>query len=148
MLTCCSNLLRALDEEASINTKIVQMNLIDKHIIIRSSRAIRCLPLNLNFYNEVKSYGLSAEKVFQNKTVYLSNSSYNFKNKDAIENKFLWLIKIGVLRREVDGQGLTEKVRLTPIGRIILEKEPNLPEQMPTNLELIKNWMDQKILMV
>jgi hypothetical protein len=27
---------------------------------------------------------------------------------------------LGVLRREVDGQGLTERVRLTPMGRDLL----------------------------
>jgi hypothetical protein len=30
------------------------------------------------------------------------------------------LIQLGVLRREVDGQGLTERVRLTPLGRQVL----------------------------
>ena len=43
-----------------------------------------------------------------------------------IENEFLKLIKIGVLRREVDGQGLTSRVRTTPIGRQILESPRDL----------------------
>jgi hypothetical protein len=37
------------------------------------------------------------------------------------EAHFVWLIRLGVLRREVDGQGLTERVRLTPMGRRLLE---------------------------
>lgn len=40
---------------------------------------------------------------------------------DRAEAHFRWLIRLGVLRREVDGQGLTERVRLTPMGRRILE---------------------------
>ena len=48
-----------------------------------------------------------------------------------IENEFLKLIKIGVLRREVDGQGLTSKVRITPIGRQVLESSSNLFKQEP-----------------
>ena len=43
-----------------------------------------------------------------------------------IENEFLKLIKIGVLRREVDGQGLTSKVRITPIGRQVLESSKDI----------------------
>ena len=43
-----------------------------------------------------------------------------------IENEFLKLIKIGVLRREVDGQGLTSKVRITPTGRKVLESRADL----------------------
>ena len=50
-----------------------------------------------------------------------------------IENEFLRLIKIGVLRREVDGQGLTSKVRITPIGRQVLENSSDLFNEQ-TNL--------------
>ena len=49
-----------------------------------------------------------------------------------IENQFLKLIKIGVLRREVDGQGLTSKVRITPIGRQVLENNSDLFNQKTT----------------
>ena len=55
------------------------------------------------------------------------NPEFFFINSSAfIENEFLKLIKIGVLRREVDGQGLTSKVRITPIGRKILESSSDL----------------------
>lgn len=40
---------------------------------------------------------------------------------ERAEAHFRWLIRLGVLRREVDGQGLTERVRLTPMGRRLLE---------------------------
>jgi len=55
-----------------------------------------------------------------------------------IENEFLRLIRIGVLRREVDGQGLTSKVRITPIGRKVLEKNSDLFNQKTT---LINKFM-------
>ncbi len=121
------------------------MDLIDKHIIIRTSRAIKCLSLNSDFYNEVKSRGLSAESVFKKKDMYISKVIFNIKTKESIESNFLWLIKIGVLRREVDGQGLTSKVRLTPLGRLILDEKPDLPNQNPSFLELIKNWTSRKL---
>ena len=115
------------------------MNLIDKHIIIRTTRAIKCLYLNSNFYNEVKLYGLSAETIFHEKELYISDTNLKIKNKESIENSFLWLIKIGVLRREVDGQGLTSKVRLTPLGRLVLENDQNLPNQKASLFELVKH---------
>ena len=43
-----------------------------------------------------------------------------------IENQFLKLIKIRVLGREIDGQGLTSKVCITPKGRQVLENHANL----------------------
>jgi hypothetical protein len=43
----------------------------------------------------------------------------------AAENELLWLIQVGLLRREVDGQGLTNSFRVTPLGR-----------------QLVQNWQD------
>lgn len=38
------------------------------------------------------------------------------------EDHFIWLIRLGVLRREVDGQGLTKRVRLTPFGEEVIRQ--------------------------
>ena len=123
------------------------MDLIDKHIITRSTSAIRCLPLNSDFYKDIQIAGLSAEQVFNNKGRYISKKIFKLKNAEEIEIHFLWLIKIGVLRREVDGQGLTSKVRLTPLGRIILESDPNIPNKKNSLSELFKNWIYRNILL-
>ena len=90
-----------------------------------SNSSLNNIKLNSDFYKEVKKNGLSAEKVFQMKSKYLSNIFHEVRKTKTIEDDFLWLIKIGVLRREVDGQGLTSKVRLTPLGRIVLKNKPN-----------------------
>ena len=73
------------------------------------------------------------------KEKYISKRIFKFKNAEEIEIHFLWLIKIGVLRREVDGQGLTSKVRLTPLGRLVLENDQNLPNQKASLFELVKH---------
>jgi hypothetical protein len=39
----------------------------------------------------------------------------------AAESELLWLIQVGLLRREVDGQGLTDSFRLTPLGRQLVQ---------------------------
>ncbi|GBF82036.1 hypothetical protein AsFPU1_3460 [Aphanothece sacrum FPU1] len=38
-------------------------------------------------------------------------------SEQRVEKELLWLISVGILRREVDGQGITDSFRLTPLGR-------------------------------
>ena len=82
------------------------------------------------------------------KKKYIAENYFKIKNTEIIETRFLQLIKIGVLRREVDGQGLTSKVRVTPLGRLILENKPSLANEKPTLLELAKNWISNELLLV
>ena len=69
---------------------------------------------------------LSAQDVFENKSKYFRQEFMFINSSLFIENEFLKLIKIGVLRREVDGQGLTSKVRITPTGREVIESHADL----------------------
>jgi len=56
------------------------------------------------------------------------------------EDHFIWLIRLGVLRREVDGQGLTERVRLTPLGREVLASwQGEIPAAGP--LLQLQSWL-------
>ena len=114
------------------------MLLIDQKIFIRAQKGIRNCPFNLFLFQSLKEGSLSAQDVFEKKSKYL-NQEFMFINSSLfIENEFLKLIKIGVLRREVDGQGLTSKVRMTPIGREVLKSRSDLFNQKTT---LIKKLM-------
>ena len=111
------------------------MLLIDQKIFKRAKKGIKNCPFNIYLFQSLQKDSLSAQNVFDNKTKYL-NQEFMFINSSLfIENEFLKLIKIGVLRREVDGQGLTSKVRITPIGRQVLE---NGSELFTKKLPLIK----------
>ncbi|WP_413678303.1 Npun_F0494 family protein [Prochlorococcus sp. MIT 0916] len=102
------------------------MLLIDQKIFRRAKKGIRNCPFNLFLFQTLQKGSLSAQNVFEHKAKYL-NQDFMFINSSLfIENEFLKLIKIGVLRREVDGQGLTSKVRITPIGRQVLEDPADL----------------------
>ncbi len=102
------------------------MLLIDQKIFRRAKKGIRNCPFNFFLFQSLQEGSLSAQNVFLNKSKYL-NQEFMFINSYLfIENEFLKLIKIGVLRREVDGQGLTSKVRITPIGRKVLESSTDL----------------------
>jgi hypothetical protein len=102
------------------------MLLIDQKIFRRAKRGIRNCPFNLFLFQSLKKESLSAQDVFEKKSKYLSQEFMFIKNSLFIENEFLKLIKIGVLRREVDGQGLTSKVRITPTGREVIESHADL----------------------
>ena len=62
-----------------------------------------------------------------------------------IENEFLKLIKIGVLRREVDGQGLTSKVRITPTGRKVLESHADLFTKRISVIKKLITWLKYQL---
>jgi len=53
----------------------------------------------------------------------------------AAENALLWLIQVGVLRREVDGQGLTDSFRLTPLGRQLMDQWQDQQDWAPPSLK-------------
>tara|TARA_B100000214_G_scaffold336703_1_gene280797 strand:+ start:67 stop:441 length:375 start_codon:yes stop_codon:yes gene_type:complete len=102
------------------------MLLIDQKIFKRAKKGMSNSPFNLFLFQSLQNGSLSSQNVFEKKSKYL-NPEFMFINSSSfIENEFLKLIKIGVLRREVDGQGLTSKVRITPIGRQVLESRADL----------------------
>ena len=111
------------------------MLLIDQKIIRRANKGIRNCPFNLFLFQSLLEGSLSAQNVFLNKSKYLNKEFMFIDSSLYIENQFLKLIKIGVLRREVDGQGLTSKVRITPIGRQVLESGSDLFNQKTTLLK-------------
>jgi hypothetical protein len=114
------------------------MLLIDEKIFKRAKKGIRNCPFKIFLFQSLQKDSLSAQDVFENKSKYL-NPEFIFINSSLfIESEFLKLIKIGVLRREVDGQGLTSKVRITPIGRQILENSPDLFNK---KISLIKKFI-------
>ena len=120
------------------------MESINNRSVQRAIKALRCLPFNHRFYSAVQEKGLTAENVFHKKYQYQVNGLKWFKSTSSVEAAFRWLIAIGVLRREVDGQGLTSKIRLTPLGRQILKKTPGLPDQKAGFIEQISNFFDSK----
>jgi hypothetical protein len=50
------------------------------------------------------------------------NNSYTSKivSENRVDHELGWLIQVGLLRREVDGQGITDSFRLTPLGKQII----------------------------
>jgi hypothetical protein len=84
----------------------------------RARQSLRCLPFRRAFYEVVDRRALGASELCA-RTDWATLVFAPFGVERA-EAHFRWLIRLGVLRREVDGQGLTERVRLTPMGRSLL----------------------------
>ncbi|MEL6163527.1 MAG: Npun_F0494 family protein, partial [Cyanobacteria bacterium J06628_3] len=57
----------------------------------------------------------------------------------AADNALVWLIEVGLLRREVDGQGITDSFRLTPLGRQLTESSQSNTWAAPTITDRILN---------
>ena len=86
--------------------------------IRRAIASMACLPFRKAFYEEINGSAISAEELCQRKD-WEKILFVPFGPQRADEH-FAWMIKLGILRREVDGQGLTSRVRLTPMGRKII----------------------------
>ena len=79
-----------------------------------------CLPFSNALYRDLQHQGLDANDLWRDPSRY-GRSQRWFRSSEALEDDLRWLINVGVLRREVDGQGLTDRVRLTPMGLMVLE---------------------------
>ncbi|PSN14110.1 hypothetical protein C7293_13050 [filamentous cyanobacterium CCT1] len=86
----------------------------------RAERAFRCSPFRLNLLGDMRSQSISIRQVCGQAGLKSQYSRRALAELEA-ENAMMWLIAVGLLRREVDGQGLTDSFRLTPLGRQVLE---------------------------
>lgn len=94
----------------------------------RAERAVRCLPFKLALFKTMRWQSVDLRAMIGQTGVqngYLDRAL----PESAIEPNLLWLIQVGLLRREVDGQGLTNSFRLTPLGHQLVERwqGDNLP---------------------
>jgi hypothetical protein len=94
--------------------------------IQRAERAFRCSPFRLDLLADMRSHSVSIRQVCGPAGVKSRYSDRSLAELQA-ENEMMWLIAVGLLRREVDGQGLTDSFRLTPLGRQVFTHLAALP---------------------
>ncbi|HEY9879243.1 MAG TPA: Npun_F0494 family protein [Leptolyngbyaceae cyanobacterium] len=98
----------------------------------RAERALRCSPFRPKLLADMRSHSVSLRAMADDRGIhnYYTRSPLS---ELAAENELMWLIAVGLLRREVDGQGLTDSFRLTPLGRQLLQKieDQGFPEFRP-----------------
>lgn len=111
----------------------------------RAERAVRCTPLQLALFTAMRWQSVDLRTIAGQAGVQ-NGYIKQVLSEMAVEKHLLWLIQVGLLRREVDGQGLTNSFRLTPLGHQLVEQwQQNgavLPAATPTDhfYNLLDRW--------
>ena len=90
----------------------------------RAAGAIRCGPFRGRLLADMRRQSVSINAIVENQGVYNRYTNCPLSEL-AAANELMWLIEVGLLRREVDGQGLTDSFRLTPLGRQLINHWEN-----------------------
>jgi hypothetical protein len=111
---------------------------LERRSLSRARQALRCLPFRLAFYRRLDASAISSQQLAADPQ--WSRYTRRYPDASRVEDDLIWLIQLGVLRREVDGQGLTERVRLTPLGREVLSPwNGDIPAAGP--LSRVGHWL-------
>jgi hypothetical protein len=109
--------------------------------IDRAELALRCAPFHLALFAKLRWEGVSVPKLAGDLGVKSGYTRYPLSEL-SVETATNWLIQVGMLRREVDGQGLTDSFRLTPLGVELVEKWEAAGGNLPpaSIFDRISNW--------
>ena len=109
----------------------------------RAAKALSCSPFKLALFIAMQNQSIPLQTIADERGI-----TQNYTDKAIAENQvesyLLWLINVGLLRREVDGQGLTDSFRLTPLGRYIIaqwEAQGKIPQ--PSWQDRLSNWVNR-----
>ncbi|NES72802.1 MAG: hypothetical protein F6K24_50200 [Okeania sp. SIO2D1] len=87
----------------------------------RAERALSCSPFNISLLATMSDRSVELKSI-ASETGFKNAYTRSLISELAAENYLMWLIQVGVLRREVDGQGITDGFRLTPLGHKLVKK--------------------------
>jgi hypothetical protein len=109
--------------------------------IDRAELALRCAPFHLTLFAKLRWESVSVPKLAGDLGVKSGYTRYRLSEL-SVETATNWLIQVGMLRREVDGQGLTDSFRLTPLGLELVEKWEAAGGNLPpaSIFDRIGNW--------
>ena len=87
----------------------------------RAERALCCSPFQLALFVAMRTGSVPLQVIAGHTGMEQGYTEKSLSERRA-ESGLTWLIEVGLLRREVDGQGITDSFRLTPLGRQLVEK--------------------------
>ncbi|KAF3888492.1 MULTISPECIES: Npun_F0494 family protein [Nostocales] len=99
--------------------------------IERAERALVCSPFQLNLFETMLSRSVALSEI-TGSTGVQKGFTKRLASELSADNDLVWLIQVGVLRREVDGQGITDSFRLTPLGRQLVKQCHQTPWRAPS----------------
>jgi hypothetical protein len=113
-------------------------------VLKRAEIALFCSPFLLKLFVAMRDRSVPIP-IIANAMGLQQNYTKKMLSENKAESELVWLISVGILRREVDGQGLTDSFRLTPLGRQIIAKwfarSGNFPP--PTFIQRINNTLNR-----
>ncbi|CAN5762512.1 hypothetical protein BH23CYA1_BH23CYA1_06760 [soil metagenome] len=112
----------------------------------RAERAVKCSPFYLKLLAEMRLTSVSVPTIAEDSGM-LKGYTQQPLSELATETELLWLTTVGILRREVDGQGLTDSFRLTPLGRQIVERwqSQGCPDRRASLVDYVKNTVARRL---
>jgi hypothetical protein len=108
----------------------------------RADLALRCSPFHLKLLREMGSSGVSVMKIAGKSGLELGYTKRQMSELVA-ESAAVWLIQVGMLRREVDGQGLTDSFRLTPLGWQVINRWEGRELENPRRRDRLRDFMNR-----
>lgn len=122
-----------------IDTKSIEYS---SAAVKRAERALCCSPFQLSLLTAMAKGSVSLGEI-AGSNGWEKGYTKKVISAMAVERSLMWLIEVGLLRREVDGQGITDSFRLTPLGQQLRAKWEELggsyPE--PTGRERLQNTL-------
>ncbi|KZL49677.1 MULTISPECIES: Npun_F0494 family protein [Cyanophyceae] len=87
----------------------------------RAKRSLVCSPFKIVLFETMRQQSVALGAIAME-----NGLKHGYTKRPLSElvcdNALGWLIQVGVLRREVDGQGITDGFRLTPLGHQLVEQ--------------------------
>ena len=112
--------------------------------IQRAKIALSCSPFRLKLFRDMRNQSVPIQKIATETGIKQGYIRESF-SESRVEDKLVWLINVGLLRREVDGQGLTDSFRLTPLGRKIVKEWEQSETEIPTATlaNRLSHWLNR-----
>ena len=105
----------------------------------RAERALCCSPFKLALLVAMQNQSVPLSAIALARGIQQGYTSTSL-SEGRTQSNLMWLINVGLLRREVDGQGITDSFRLTPLGRQLVEKWNEQGGKLPQ-----PSWLDRLI---
>ncbi|MBC6418612.1 MAG: hypothetical protein GDA44_07365 [Prochloron sp. SP5CPC1] len=122
-----------------IDTKSIEYS---SAAVKRAERALCCSPFQLSLLTAMAKGSVSLGEI-AGSNGWEKGYTKKVISAMAVERSLMWLIEVGLLRREVDGQGITDSFRLTPLGQQLRAKWEELggSQPEPTGRERLQNTL-------
>ena len=115
-------------------------------VVGRAQRAVLSSPFYPKLLAEMRSDSVSVPTIAEDSGM-LKGYTRKPLSEVSTERELVWLAEVGLLRREVDGQGLTDSFRLTPLGRQVVEEwqSQGCPDSRAGFMDYIKNGLTRHL---